>query len=423
MEGCDCAHLVVCLGKSFHKVDIRLRLFDFDTTDSRFDMAALFNCNALGKCPTPTLLKQRSRISVASSSRCFAGHRGTSRTSSVAFVCAAGNQLEQLSDMTTLSVDTGDLSLIEEFAATGCITDATTNPLLVAQAGLRGDATYVAFVEEAVSYAKENASGDDAVALAMDRLAVNLGREIVKIVPGYVSTEVDPRLSFDTEETVFRGKRIIDMYETAGVDRSRVLIKVAGTWEGIMAMEQLEKEGIHCNVTLVFGFTQAVASAQRGAHLISPFTGRILDWHKAKTGQEVWEPEEDAGVVECARMYNYFKKYGHDTICMPASWRPSRGPGYDLDEIRALAGADRMTIPPQFLNQLRDSTEELPRVLDVESGAAACTDDEVGGGKMDEKLFRFMLNADGCTTVKMAEGICSFVSETEKLEEAIRASL
>eukprot|EP00854_Cymbomonas_tetramitiformis_P026639 gene26639-32715_t len=283
--------------------------------------------------------------------------------------------------MTTLSVDTGDLSLIEEFAATGCITDATTNPLLVAQAGLRGDATYVAFVEEAVSYAKENASGDDAVALAMDRLAVNLGREIVKIVPGYVSTEVDPRLSFDTEETVFRGKRIIDMYETAGVDRSRVLIKVAGTWEGIMAMEQLEKEGIHCNVTLVFGFTQAVASAQRGAHLISPFTGRILDWHKAKTGQEVWEPEEDAG--------------------------------YDLDEIRALAGADRMTIPPQFLNQLRDSTEELPRVLDVESGAAACTDDEVGGGKMDEKLFRFMLNADGCTTVKMAEGICSFVSETE----------
>eukprot|EP00288_Rhodomonas_lens_P006477 CAMPEP_0177740048 /NCGR_PEP_ID=MMETSP0484_2-20121128/27357_1 /TAXON_ID=354590 /ORGANISM="Rhodomonas lens, Strain RHODO" /LENGTH=196 /DNA_ID=CAMNT_0019254163 /DNA_START=111 /DNA_END=698 /DNA_ORIENTATION=+ len=188
--------------------------------------------------------------------------------------------------MTTLSVDTGDLTVIEELAKTGFITDATTNPLFVSQAGLSGDPRYMAFVDEAVDYAKAKLkSGEvngegEAVALAMDRLAVNLGREIVKLVKGYVSTEVDPRLSFDKEESLVRARRIIKMYEDEGVGRERVLIKLAATWEGIMAAAELEKEGIRCNLTLIFGLVQAIACAQYGAHLISPFTGRILDWHK-----------------------------------------------------------------------------------------------------------------------------------------------
>lgn len=340
-----------------------------------------------------------------------------------ACTAASTSQLQQLSAITTLSIDTGDLDLISEYAETGFITDATTNPLLVAQAALRGEASYAALVEEAVAFAKAQGDAAEVLEIAMDRLAVNLGRQIVEIVPGYVSTEVDPRLSFDTQETVRRGKRIIEMYEDAGVDRSRVLVKVAGTWEGIVAMEALEKEGIQCNVTLVFGMTQAVAAAQRGAHLISPFTGRILDWHKAKTGKDVWDPMEDPGVVECQRMYQYFKKYDHGTICMPASWRPSRGQGYDLDEIRALAGSDRMTIPPAFLAKLKENYDPLPRVLDPITSSAQCVDAEFGGGMIDENMFRLMLNADVCTTLKMAEGINQFIGESEKLEAAIRELL
>ena len=176
---------------------------------------------------------------------------------------------------------------------------------------------------------------------------------------------MDPRLSFSLEESLDRARRIIAMYEKEGVPRSRVLIKLAATWEGIRCAEILEKEGITCNLTLVFGILQAAAAAQAGARLISPFTGRILDWHKADKKKDVWEPEEDAGVVECTRMHQYYKTYGHDTICMPASWRPSRGagPNFELDEIRALAGADRMTVPPNLLEALAKSTEPLPRKL------------------------------------------------------------
>ncbi len=339
-----------------------------------------------------------------------------------ACVAAATNQLAQLAAHTTLSIDTGDLNILAELAATGHITDATTNPLFVSQAGLSGDPRYVAFVDEAVAYARANAaSADDAVALAMDRLAVNLGREISTLISGYVSTEVDPRLSFDTAQSVARARRIIAMYEAEGVDRSRVLIKLAGTWEGLKAMEILEKEGITCNITLVFGFIQAVAAAQFGARLISPFPGRILDWHKSQGGPQSYEPRDDPGVVECARMYAYFRKHGHDTICMPASWRPSRGAGYELDEIIALAGTDRMTIPPPLLRRLLESDESLPRVLEPKSAAAACTDAEVCGGYVDEPTFRFMLNEDGCSTEKMAEGIRAFVADTNKLEAAVRA--
>uniref|UniRef100_A0A7S4VH01 transaldolase n=1 Tax=Alexandrium monilatum TaxID=311494 RepID=A0A7S4VH01_9DINO len=350
------------------------------------------------------------------------GGRATTLRKAVA--AAADSRLAQLAGMTVLSIDTGDLGLIKDFADTGLITDATTNPLFVSQAGLSGDPTYVAFVDEAVAYAREHASREEeVVALAIDKLAVNLGVEISKLVPGYVSTEVDPRLSFNKEETLRRARRIIALYEEVGVPRSRVLIKLAGTWEGIAAMAELEKEGITCNITLIFGLAQAVASAQYGARLISPFPGRVLDWHKREEGKEIWEPAEDPGVVAVRRMYEYFKKYGHDTICMPASWRPSRGKGHELDEIEALAGVDRMTIPPGLLEGLAEGSGELPRQLEPVAAKTACADEELCGGRMSEAQFRFLMNADGCATEKTAEGLRSFIADTNKLEAAIGSKL
>lgn len=334
------------------------------------------------------------------------------------------SQLAQLASMTTLSIDSGDLNIIKEYAATGYITDATTNPLFVSQAGLSGDPVYAKMVDDAVAYAiAARDSGDieesAVVSLAIDRLAVNLGKAISDIVPGYISTEVDPRLSFDTEASVQRARRIIAMYDSMGVPKNRVLIKLAATWEGILAASQLEAEGIHCNLTLIFSVVQAVACAQYGAHLISPFPGRILDWHKMKEGRTAGvEPDQDEGVVACKTMYNYYKCHGHDTICMPASWRPSRGAGYELDEIRALAGTDRMTIPAPLLAQLAASTEPLDRKLDPESAKASKLE-EIAGGKLSEKEFRYKLNMDGCGTDKLAEGIRAFIGETEKLETAI----
>ena len=338
------------------------------------------------------------------------------------------SRLAQLADMTVLSIDTGDLDIIQKYADTGHITDATTNPLFVSQAGLSGDARYIAFVDKAITYAKANAEGAEAqLELAMDRLAVELGIEITKIVPGYVSTEVDIRASFDTEESLRRARRIIEMYEAAGVPRSRVLIKLAGTWEGIAACRVLEKEGITCNITLIFGFIQAVAAAQAGARLISPFPGRIKDWVSANGGEPDYEPDADPGVVEVRRMYEYYKKYGHEgTICMPASWRPSRGkdkPEYAIDEIVALAGVDRMTIPPPLLELLAESDEVLPRKLEPTSAVAGCADALVGGGDVSESGFRLALNADVAATTKMAEGINAFVGETLKLEAALMGKL
>ena len=338
------------------------------------------------------------------------------------------SQLAQLAGMTTLSIDTGDLDIIESYGATGLITDATTNPLFVSQAGLSGDARYIAFVDSAIAYARLHADGEDAVLeLAMDRLAVELGLEISKLVTGFVSTEVDIRASFDTEESLRRARRIIAMYEAAGVDRSRILIKLAGTWEGIAAAKILEKEGITCNITLIFGFVQAVAAAQAGARLISPFPGRIKDWVAANGGEATYKPSEDPGVVCVSRMYAYYKSHGHDgTICMPASWRPSRGtskPEYAVDEIVALAGVDRMTIPPPLLKILAESEDALPRSLEPTSAKASCTDGLVAGGEMSESEFRMALNADVCATTKMAEGINAFVSETLKLEAALKAKL
>lgn len=214
------------------------------------------------------------------------------------------------------------------------------------------------------------------------------------------------------------------MYEEMGVSRERVLLKLPATWESIIAAETLEKEGIQCNLTLIFSFVQGVACAQRGAHLISPFPGRILDWHKAKDGRDEGStmPLDDEGVICCTRIYNYYKKFGHDTICMPASWRPSRGPGFELDEIQSLAGTDRMTIPPPLLEKLENCDAELPRMLSPEV-AMDCDEELLGEGMLDEMEFRYLLNMDGCGTDKLAEGLRAFIAETEKLEEVITSKV
>ncbi|EED87575.1 predicted protein [Thalassiosira pseudonana CCMP1335] len=308
--------------------------------------------------------------------------------------------LESLADLTTLSIDSGDIDTVARYAKTGLITDATTNPLFVSQAGANGDARYEAMVLEAVAYAKAKTCVSDGCAVpeeslnvAIDRLSVNLGKELVNLVPGRVSTEVDIRLSYDKEESAKRG-----------------------TWEGIKAAEELEKEDIQCNITLVFSFLQAAAAAQAGAYLISPFPGRILDWHKKQSGKESYTPEADPGVLAVKRMYAYFRKYGYDTICMPASWRPSRGAGIDgsdVDEILALAGVDEMTIPQPLLDSLSamESTV-VSRNCQAESDGAACTDPNF---RLTEESFASYWETDECGKEKLKEGMDAFVAETEKL--------
>jgi transaldolase len=338
------------------------------------------------------------------------------------------SQLAQLASMTVLSIDSGDLNVIKQYAATGYITDATTNPLFVSQAGLNsGDPIYTDLVDNAVAYALQSKglSREAMVELSMDRLAVNLGVAIANIVSGYISTEVDPRLSFDAQSSVDRAIRIIAMYEELGVPKKRVLIKLAATWEGIMAAKRLENEyGIQCNLTLVFGITQAAYCAHFGVHLISPFPGRILDWYNTKLGRalnELKDPNNDEGVMACKQMYTHFKQGGHKTICMPASWRPSRGPGNELDEIRALAGTDRMTIPAPLLKMLLECSEPLQRQLDPVSVTSAPS--PYNAERMDEEEFRYRMNQDACSNDKLADGIRAFIIETEKLEKVMVSKL
>jgi len=336
--------------------------------------------------------------------------------------------LEELAKTTTLSIDSGDLDVVEEFAKSGLITDATTNPLFVSQAGSKGDKRYEDMVYDAIMYAKEALGGGDAdlpdpqaeLNLAIDKLAVNLGAKLSALVPGRVSTEVDIRLSYDTDASVDRARRIIAMYEEMGIDKSRVLIKLAGTWEGIQAAAILEKEGINCNITLVFSFLQAAAAAQAGAYLISPFPGRILDWYKSKNGKEGYHPTADPGVLTVKRMYAYFRKYDYKTICMPASWRPSRGAaveGSDVDEILALAGVDEMTIPPPLLESLmaRDASE-VTKECDSETDAATCLDPDF---TLTKETWDQYWAVDACGQDKLKEGIDAFTSETEKLRDIL----
>jgi transaldolase len=338
--------------------------------------------------------------------------------------------LDELATMTTISIDSGDLDVVQAYAKTGLITDATTNPLFVSQAGSKGDARYQDMVQDAIAYAKETLGGGDAtlpnpsmkIDLAMDKLAVNLGAQLATFVKGRVSTEVDIRLSYDTDQSVARALRIIDMYESEmGISRDRILIKLAGTWEGIQAARILEKEhGIQCNITLVFSFLQAAASAQAGAYLISPFPGRILDWYKSKNGKEGYHPTADPGVLTVKRMYAYFRKYDYKTICMPASWRPSRGAavdGSDVDEILALAGVDEMTIPEALLESLinRDASEVV-RACDAHGDAATCLDPDF---VLTKETWDQYWAVDLCGQDKLKEGIASFTKETEKLRDIL----
>lgn len=357
----------------------------------------------------------------------------TARSSSSTSLEAATTGLEALSEMTTISIDSGDLDVVEKFASTGLVTDATTNPLFVSQAGANGDKRYADMVSDAVMYAKQQMGGGDSpmadfepeINLAMDKLSVNLGAKLTTLVPGRVSTEVDIRLSYDTDATVERARAIIKMYEEMGIDRGRILIKLTGTWEGIQASKILEKENIQCNITLVFSFLQAAAAAQAGAHLISPFVGRILDWHTSKgaTGSLAnggFDPSADPGVIVMKRIYSYFQKYGYDTICMPASWRPSRGKdveGSDIDEVLALAGIDEMTIPPPYLEALvcLDSAAVVRRCV-PETASAVCCDPDF---KLDETTYKAYWESENCGKDKLAEGIEAFTTSTLELREIL----
>ena len=318
--------------------------------------------------------------------------------------------LDQLKEFTTVVADTGEVSAINQFKPQ----DATTNPSLIFKAAQLPE--YSSLLDKAIAYAKANKdvkTDGERLDLAMDCLAVQFGAEISKIVPGYVSTEVDARLSFDTEQTVERARRIIKMYEEMGIDKSRILIKIASTYEGIRAGEILQKEGISCNLTLLFSLVQAAACAEAGITLISPFVGRILDWYKKSTGQ-TYDQHTDPGVASVKTIYNYYKKFGYSTIVMGASFR-------NTGEIHELAGCDRLTIAPALLTQLGEDTEtKLSRKLNAEDKMAQ---EGVTKIAVDEKSFRFTLNQDAMATEKLSEGIRGFSADLVKLEKIVAAKL
>lgn len=314
------------------------------------------------------------------------------------------NKLAALKTMTVVVADTGDIDSIRQYAPE----DATTNPSLVLKAAKMQQ--YGHLVKQAIERGRQK-GGDAKEVLdnTLDSLAVSIGSEILKIVPGRVSTEVDARLSFDTHATIERARDLISLYREAGIEKDRVLIKIASTWEGIRAAEILEKEGINCNLTLLFGFCQAVACAEAGVFLISPFVGRIRDWYKAAEGKD-FAPAEDPGVLSVTQIYRYYKKYGYQTIVMGASFR-------NTGEIEELAGCDRLTIGPNFLEDLSNDTDELVRKLSPEQGS----DLDQEKLSLDEKAFRWMLNEDAMATEKLAEGIRNFSADLVRLEEYIQS--
>jgi len=307
------------------------------------------------------------------------------------------SQLDQLKKFTKVVADTGDFETIKQFTPQ----DATTNPSLILKAA--GQAGYAWVLEKAFK------DGGAAATLAqiIDRLLVGFGLEILKIVPGRVSTEVDARLSFDRDGSIAKAREIIALYEKAGIPRERILIKVASTWEGIRAAEQLQREGIHCNLTLLFSFPQAVACAEAGVQLVSPFVGRILDWYKKNTGKG-YAAEEDPGVISVRKIYAYYKKFGYKTEVMGASFR-------NKDEILALAGCDLLTISPALLGELNAGTDPVVRHLD----AGAARNSDLTRVTFDEKAFRFAFNEDAMATEKTAEGIRLFSADIVKLEQLI----
>ncbi|HEV8078073.1 MAG TPA: transaldolase [Marinobacter sp.] len=313
------------------------------------------------------------------------------------------NKLEQLKTMTTVVADTGDLDAIAAWRPQ----DATTNPSLLLKA-VSSDA-YQPMVDKAIAAAKRQAGASaDQLGLATDILAVLAGGEILRLIPGVVSTEVDARLSFDTAGTLSRARRMVELYDQQGIDTQRVLIKIAATWEGIKAAEQLEKEGIRCNLTLLFSFAQAVACAQAGVFLISPFVGRIMDWHLANSGRDHFPSEEDPGVLSVTRIYNYYKTNDFNTAVMGASFR-------NTGQIEMLAGCDRLTISPALLQQLQNDTGPLERKL-----SPSVAHSKGKRNHMDEKQFRWDSNNDAMATEKLADGIRLFAADQLKLEALLR---
>jgi transaldolase len=310
-------------------------------------------------------------------------------------------KLEQLKEMTVVVADTGDIDAMRTYKPL----DATTNPSLLLKAVELP--AYAALLDHARKWASSaDGSTQDVLARCCDRLAVDIGAEILSIIPGRVSSEVDARLSFDTEATIERAKRLIGLYEDKEIPRDRILIKIASTWEGIRAAEQLEKQSINCNLTLLFGFAQAAACADAGVYLISPFVGRILDWYKAKTGQD-YSASTDPGVLSVQRIYAYYKANGYDTVVMGASFR-------NTGEIEQLAGCDRLTISPGLLNELASDDGDLPRVLSPEGNETSDA-----RRSLDERSFRWQMNEDAMATEKLAEGIRNFTLDQARLESLI----
>ena len=314
-------------------------------------------------------------------------------------------QLDSLRSMTVVVADTGDIDAIKKYQPQ----DATTNPSLILSASALPQ--YAPLIDEAVAYAKAQSS-DKAQQLidAEDKLAVNIGLEILKIVPGRISTEVDARLSYDTQATVEKARKLIALYNAAGISNDRILIKIASTWQGIRAAEILEKEGINCNLTLLFSEAQARACAEAGVYLISPFVGRILDWYKANTDKKEYAPAEDPGVISVTKIYNYYKEYGYKTVVMGASFR-------NVGEIIELAGCDRLTIAPALLKELQENTTPLVRKLEYKGEV------KTKPQQLTEAEFYWQHNSDAMAVEKLAEGIRKFAVDQEKLEAMLSAKL
>jgi transaldolase len=306
------------------------------------------------------------------------------------------NQLEQLKQYTTVVADTGDFQTMQAYSPR----DATTNPSLILKAVQKPE--YQHLLEDVIQKHKGQSSGE-----IIDHLLIAFGRQILNIIPGRVSTETDARLSFDTEGTIAKARHLIALYEAAGVARERVLIKIASTWEGIRAADVLEKENIRCNMTLLFSLPQAIAAADAGAQLISPFVGRIYDWYKKATGKE-YAGADDPGVQSVATIYSYYKKFGYPTEVMGASFR-------NTSQIVALAGCDLLTISPELLQKLSESDVPFERALSAEQASHA----DIQKMTLDEKAFRFMLNEDAMATEKLAEGIRLFCTDAEKLKQLV----
>ena len=306
--------------------------------------------------------------------------------------------LDQLRDMTVVVADTGDIAAIKRLEPI----DATTNPSLILKAAQMPE--YAELIQAAIARVdRTGLSQAEVISEVIDQIGVGFGKEIVNLVPGRVSIEVDARLSFDTQGTIAKARKIVSMFADQGVMADRLLIKVAATWEGIRAAEQLEKEGINCNLTLIFGFAQARACAEAGVFLISPFVGRILDWYKAANPDVTYTADNDPGVKSVTAIYNYFKEYGFNTVVMGASFR-------NAEEIKALAGCDRLTISPALLDELEGEAAELPRLLE-DSGATKPQEAPLSEGE-----FRWQMNADAMATEKLAQGIRGFAADSEKLE-------